>query len=319
MLPPFIEGSSHIAPAYVDAARVAQLVLVLLVCAWRLPTVLRTLPAKPRRQRRQQTEPSRAQLLLQEDVALEPRLPARSSCARALRAVHALCCCLLLGGSAALLVMDSGGSDPRCSARLSWCVGSRAAGVSQWSFCLLLVLVEWRAGHRAGRGLRAWWVVSCVIALADALAALAALAAPAALRQPEAPCGAATATGRAVAVVQLASFAPALWLGIAALCEGDTPRAPPDTPPAPPAPLPCTLLEPSPDAPRPPAEPRASAFSRLTLSWVTPLLVRGRCAALLGCHPIAGGCNPLCRGLQPHVPEAASPCAGGCNPLPPGV
>ena len=32
--------------------------------------------------------------------------------------------------------------------------------MGQWLLCLLLVLPEWRAGRRAGRGLRAWWLLS---------------------------------------------------------------------------------------------------------------------------------------------------------------
>lgn len=265
MLPPFIEGGWHVAPAYVDAAHAAQLALILLVCAWRLRAVLQAVPA-----RRQWTVPSRAQLLLQEDVqVVEPQASALSPCALALRGVHALCCCLLVVGSMALLAIDDGNGNPQCRTLLSWCVGLRVAGIGQWLLCLLLVLVEWRAGRRAGRGLRAWWVLSSLVALADALAALAAL------RQ---------AAATAAATVQLASLVPALLLGVAGLCEGDTPRAPPAPPDAPfavpSAPWPCTLAEPSPDAPRPSAEAHASAFSRLTLSWVAPLLVRGRRAAL---------------------------------------
>ena len=210
--------------------------------------------------------PSHAQLLLQEDVrVVDPQAPALLPCALALHVVHALCCCLLLVGSVALLAIEGGDGNPQCRALLSWCVGLRVASMGQWLLCLLLVLVEWRAGRRAGRGLRAWWVLSSLVALADALAALADL------RQ---------AVATAAATVQLASLVPALLLGMAGLCEGNSPRAPTAPPDAPSTPWPCTLAEPSPDAPRPSAEAHASAFSRLTLSWVAPLLVRGQRAAL---------------------------------------
>ena len=261
MLPAFIEGGWHVAPAYVDAAHVARLALILLVCAWRFGALQRTMDT-----RRRWTVPSRAQLLLQEDVrVVEPQAPALSSRALALRGVHALCCCLLLVGSVALLAIDNGNGNPQCRALLSWCVGLRVADMGQWLLCLVLVLAEWRAGRRAGRGLRAWWLLSSLVALADALAALTDLH---------------QAAATAAAAVQLASLVPALLLGMAALCEGDTPRAPTAPPDAPSAPWPCTLGEPSPDAPCPPAEAHASAFSRLTLSWVAPLLMRGRRVAL---------------------------------------
>ena len=256
--PPFIEGSWQVAPAYVDAAHVAQLALLLLVCAWRLRAVLRNVPT-----RRHQTVPSHAQLLLQEDVRMiEPQATALSSCATALRGVHVLCCSLLLVGSVALLAIGDRNGNPQC---LGLCVGLRVADIGQWLLCLLLVLAEWRAGRRAGRGLRAWWLLSSLVALADALAALADL------RQEAAT---------AAATVELASLVPSLLLGMAGLCEGDTPRAPAEPPDAPCAPRPSPPAERPADAPRPPAEARASAFSRLTLSWVTPLLVRGRRNAL---------------------------------------
>ena len=150
--PPFIEGSWQVAPAYVDAAHVAQLALLLLVCAWRLRAGLRNVPT-----RRHRTVPSHAQLLLQEDVrVVEPQATALSSCATALRGVHVLCCSLLLVGSVALLAIGDGNGNPQC---LGLCVGLRVADMGQWLLCLLLVLAEWRAGRRAGRGLRAWWLL----------------------------------------------------------------------------------------------------------------------------------------------------------------
>ena len=278
MLPPLIDHDYLLHPAYLDIVRGLQLLLLLLTLSrLRVMPSLRLSSSRPLR-----TEP----LLLQED-----RLDLKSPPRRLPLSRHLLCatqllsCTLLLARSAILLRMDPACVvlDPNSTSMAGWCACRRAVDAVQWALCLLLVAAEWRAHRHACRRLRCFWLLSCLVALADALSAITALRLPA------------DVAATWPAVVQLVSLAPALVLALAALFGTDTPAVPggPEVPSggsaaataAATAATAATTDAATADAigdagALQHTANRASYASRFTLHWMAPLLSRGRRAPL---------------------------------------
>ena len=134
-----------------------------------------------------------------------------------LRLSHLLCCTLLMVFYAFLLAFDpdaSGLDTWRGVNNGAFYMACRATALVMWAICAMLVAAEMRYALHSALSLRMWWALNLVVSGATFAADI--------LRTTDRDLH----TGshqHLVTIMQLVAFGPALFLGLAALVEPDTP------------------------------------------------------------------------------------------------
>jgi len=220
-----------------------QLALFIIVLVLRGPRVSAHL-------RRRRVTPQDALLLNADDISLA--MPASQGGLVALRVFHLMCCLLLFSIYVALLCLTGSGMSTAETI-------ATAAGAAMWAPCALLVCGEMSARVHSGRSLRVWWLLNLVAACYHLYFDLKTAA-------NEWP------SPKLEIWLRLIGFAPSALLGIAAALEPDSPND-----------LAYTREDEVPADEKellPNAEATASYLSRVTFSWVTPVLKTGKERAL---------------------------------------